>query len=241
MEPAHWPKTLQPIVNWLEPNYQKGVMEAMRLSDAKAIVYASGSGVYGDLHEVEATEGHPVGKPISTYGASKLAGEALISAYCNMFGLRGRAFRFGNVIGPRQTHGVGYEFVRRLLKTPDVLDILGDGKQSKSYIHVDDVVDAVFAAHVAEGDPFDVFNVATGDYVTVAEIADLAVASLGLPAGSVRYRYSGGDRGWKGDVPIVRLGTARIRALGWQCKRSTRDAMRLALASMVDEIRAGRP
>ena len=114
------------------------VVEAMRLSGAKTILYASGSGVYGDLGEAEARERDAIGMPISTYGASKIAGEALISAYCFMFGLRGRAFRFGNVVGPRQTHGVIFDFIRKLLNNSTQLEILGDGRQSKSYIHVED-------------------------------------------------------------------------------------------------------
>ncbi len=110
------------------------VLEAMRVSGATRIMYASGSGIYGDLGEEEVDEDHGPLLPISTYGASKLAGEALISAYCHMFGLRGFVFRFGNVIGPRQTHGVGYDFLRRLSSEPCHLSILGDGRQSKSYI-----------------------------------------------------------------------------------------------------------
>ena len=113
------------------------VVEAMRTTSAKRILYASGSGVYGDLGTVEASEDHGPLLPVSTYGASKLAGEALISCYAYMFGLSGCAFRFGNVVGPRQTHGVGFDFVRRLLADPRALRILGDGSQSKSYIHVD--------------------------------------------------------------------------------------------------------
>jgi UDP-glucose 4-epimerase len=123
------------------------VIEAMRRSGAQRILYASGSGVYGDLGEREAHEDYGPLLPVSTYGASKLAGEALVSAYCAMFGLTGRAFRFGNVVGPRQTHGVGYDFVRRLLADSSRLSILGDGNQSKSYIHVSDIVAAVMRAH----------------------------------------------------------------------------------------------
>ena len=122
------------------------VVEAMRRSGTKTILYASGSGVYGDLGDLEIDENHGPLIPISTYGASKLAGEALISSYCHMFDFTGRAFRFGNVVGPRQTHGVGYDFLRQLLKTPHRLRILGDGTQSKSYIHVRDVVEAVLLA-----------------------------------------------------------------------------------------------
>src|SRR5205814_10171876 len=112
------------------------VLEAMRTSSAKRILYASGSGVYGDFAARELAEDHGPLLPISTYGASKLAGEALIASYCFMFGLSGCAFRFGNVVGPRQTHGVGFDFARRLLHNSTALRILGDGSQSKSYIHV---------------------------------------------------------------------------------------------------------
>src|SRR5215469_17399661 len=122
------------------------VVEAMRRTGARRILYASGSGVYGDLGEREAHEDHGPLQPISTYGASKLAGEALIAAYCAMFDLTGCAFRFANVVGSRQTHGVGYDFVRRLLVDPERLAIMGDGRQSKSYIHVSDIVGAVLHA-----------------------------------------------------------------------------------------------
>ena len=208
------------------------VVEAVRLSGAATLLYASGSGVYGDLGEFEVDEDHGPLIPVSTYGASKLAGEALISSYCHMFGLVGRAFRFGNVVGARQTHGVGLDFLRRLTEDPTRLRILGDGKQSKSYIHVSDVVEAVLTALHREAQPFQVYNVATGDYITVREIADMAVDVLGLPPGSVTYEFTGGDRGWKGDVPIVRLRTDRIRALGWANRLRTAEALRLSLEAM---------
>jgi UDP-glucose 4-epimerase len=215
------------------------VVEAMRRTGARRILYASGSGVYGDLGAVEAQEDYGPLLPVSTYGASKLAGEALISAYCFMFGLTGCAFRFGNVVGPRQTHGVGFDFARRLLADPSRLRILGDGKQSKSYIHVSDVVAAVLHAHRHSAKSFDRFNVATGDYITVTEIAELAVECLGL-AVPPHFEYSGGDRGWKGDVPVVRLNTDRIRRLGWTCRRNTREALRDSLVALVTDARAGR-
>jgi UDP-glucose 4-epimerase len=218
----------------------QNVVEAMRRSGAKTILYASGSGVYGDLGDAEASERDAIGLPISTYGASKLAGESLISAYCYMFDLRGRSFRFGNVVGARQTHGVGYDFVKRLLADPTRLDILGDGRQSKSYIHVDDVVEAVLTAYRQEEKSYEVYNVATGDYISVTEIAQLAAEVLGLAPGSVQFRYSGGDRGWKGDVPVVRLATERIRAIGWRCRRSTREALHASMRSMLADIRANR-
>jgi UDP-glucose 4-epimerase len=216
------------------------VAEAARRGGVELVLYASGSGVYGDLGEREVTEDHGPLLPVSTYGASKLAGEALLASYAAMFGITVRAFRFGNVVGPRQTHGVGFDFIRRLLDSPRHLRILGDGQQSKSYIHVDDVIDAVLlAARMATG-PFAVFNVATGDYVTVTEIAQLAMDVIGLPAGSTQFEYTGGTRGWKGDVPVVRINTDRIRALGWKNERTAREALRASMDSMLIDARDGR-
>ncbi|MFT3841039.1 MAG: NAD-dependent epimerase/dehydratase family protein [Myxococcaceae bacterium] len=215
------------------------VVEAMRRSGAQRLLYASGSGVYGDLGTVEAQEDHGPMLPVSTYGASKLAGEALISSYCFMFGLTACAFRFGNVVGPRQTHGVGFDFVRRLRADPTRLRILGDGSQSKSYILVTDVVAAVLMAFEKETTPFRVFNVATGDYITVKEIAELAVECAERKPGSVHFEFTGGDRGWKGDVPVVRLSTARIQSLGWRCGHTSREALKRSMLAMIEGLKAG--
>jgi UDP-glucose 4-epimerase len=216
------------------------VVEAMRQTGTRHVLYASGSGVYGDLGETEAREDHGPLVPVSTYGASKLAGEALIASYAHMFDLRGRAFRFGNVVGRRQTHGVGFDFVRRLLRDPTRLRVLGDGRQSKSYVWVGDVVDAVLLARETCDRPFEAFNIATGDYITVTDIADLACACLGLSPRAVRYEYTGGDRGWKGDVPVIRLCTDKIRCLGWRPTRTCAEALREAMAAMLADLRAGR-
>jgi UDP-glucose 4-epimerase len=216
------------------------VVEAARLTSARLLLYASGSGVYGELGEYEAAEDHGPLIPTSTYGASKLAGEALIASYCAMFDLMACAFRFGNVVGPRQTHGVGFDFVRRLLDDPSELRILGDGTQSKSYVYIDDIVNAVLLAAGSAPRPFSAFNVATGDYVTVTEIADIAVDVLGLASGGTKYVYTGGDRGWKGDVPVVRINTDKIRSLGWSNVRSTREAIRSSLEAMLTDARAGK-
>jgi UDP-glucose 4-epimerase len=216
------------------------VLEAMRRTGAGRILYASGSGVYGDLGETEADEDWGPLVPISTYGASKLAGEALISAYCSMFGLFGRVFRFGNVVGPWQTHGVGLDFVRALLDDPTRLRILGDGRQSKSYVHVDDVIGAMLLANDASTEPYAIYNVATGDYVTVSEIADLAAECAGVDPAVVRHEYTGGERGWKGDVPVVRLSIERIRALGWAPTRTSREALRESMTALAEGARAGR-
>ena len=212
------------------------IVEAMRRSGVNRLLYASGSGVYGDLGEKAAYEDHGPLIPISTYGASKLAGEALIASYCAIFDLTACAFRFANVVGARQTHGVGFDFVRRLTTNPQVLKILGDGTQSKSYIHVSDVVRALLHVERDNSQLFAVFNVSPEDAITVKEIAELAVECLQLDS-LPEFIYSGGGRGWKGDVPIVRLNSDRLRDLGWRSRYASREAMRLALMSMIADKR----
>jgi UDP-glucose 4-epimerase len=228
----------QPDIDFWEGTYlAQNVLEAMRVTGATRLLYTSGSGVYGENATVAFREDYGPCVPISTYGASKLGCEALIAAYVHMFGMTARAFRFANVVGPRQTHGVGYDFVRRLQADPARLRILGDGSQSKSYIHVGDILDAVLLADERCAARYDVFNVATGDYITVREIADLAREVCG--AREAKYEFTGGDRGWKGDVPIVRFDCAKIQALGWCCRRTSAEAVRDAMAAMREEIANG--
>jgi UDP-glucose 4-epimerase len=200
------------------------VIEAARINAVPQITYASGSGVYGDREGDEVDELFGPLVPVSTYGASKIACEAMLAAYAHMFDIRATVFRFANVVGPRQTHGVTYDFVRHLLEDPTVLHILGDGSQSKSYIHVSDVISAILTVVVEEDrEGFEVFNVGTGDYVTVKEIADLVVQRMGLAG--VRFEYASGSRGWKGDVPIVRFRSDKLASLGWQCRHSSVEAL----------------
>jgi UDP-glucose 4-epimerase len=161
-----------------------------------------------------------------------------MAPYCHMFELTGIAFRFANVVGPRQTHGVAYDFIRRLLRDPRQLEILGDGTQSKSYIHVDDVLDALLLLNDRAGQSFHVFNVATEDYVTVRQIADLVAEQLNLKG--VEYKFAGGTRGWKGDVPIVRFDPTQLRKLGWTNRKTSVEALRDAIDSMIVDARAGR-
>ena len=227
----------QPEIDFWEGTYlTHNVLEAMRTTGARQIFFASGSGVYGENPAVTFREDYGPCVPISTYGASKLACEGLIAAYCHLFGLCGHAFRFANVVGSRQTHGVGYDFLRRLNIDPHKLRILGDGTQSKSYIHVDDVVAAMLLVGEKCTVGFDVFNVATDDYLTVREIADIAVSELGHDPSAVRYEYTGSNRGWKGDVPQVRLDVTKIKSLGWHCQRRSEEAIRDALRAMRQEI-----
>lgn len=214
----------------------QNLLEAARCSNVRSFIFTSGSGVYGEIPNQVFSETYGPCFPVSPYGAAKLGSEALVSAYCHMFGMRGRAFRFANVVGPNQTHGVGYDFLNRLLGDKFRLRILGDGSQSKSYIHVSDVLDAVglVYAKIDSGPPYDVFNVATNDYITVTEIAKLACTVVGINWRDVDFQYTGGDRGWNGDVPKILFNTNKIRNLGWSNKLSAADAMRRSLTEMLD-------
>jgi len=230
----------QPDIDFWEGTYlTQNILEAMRINNVKKLLYTSGSGVYGEVPNEEFTESFGPCFPISTYGASKLACEALISSYCHMFSIKARAFRFANVVGSKQTHGVGYDFIRRLLANPKSLRILGDGTQSKSYIHVEDVLNAmlmVYGASENSTQSFDVFNVATDDYISVTEIADIACEVANLRCSDVDYQYTGGDRGWKGDVPKVLFNVEKIKKLGWIATKNSRQAIKDSINSMKKEI-----
>jgi UDP-glucose 4-epimerase len=223
---------------WQGTVLTNSVVEAMRRSGVNRLLYASGSGVYGDIGEEEAQEDRGPLLPVSTYGASKLAGEVLINSYCYMFGLTACMFRFGNVVGPRQTHGVGFDFAKKLVNDPSQLTIMGDGTQSKSYIHVYDIIRAVLLANKKLKKSCQVYNVATGDYINVQEISNLVTECMKL--NDVKIKYLGGDRGWKGDVPIVRLNTNRIKELEWKCELSTREALKASILSMLPDIKNGK-
>jgi len=216
------------------------IVEAARANKVAKILYASGSGVYGERGQGEMKEDDGRLWPISTYGASKLAGESMICAYSHMFGIKGIAFRFANVVGKRQTHGVVLDFIRKLKRDPSKLDILGDGTQSKSYIHISDVVNAVLLASVnadkSAKDPFQVFNVSTPDFISVREIAEMTADKVVGGKDKVKFVFSGGDRGWQGDIPIVRLNADKICALGWQCKNNTRQAIGLSIAENLEQL-----
>jgi UDP-glucose 4-epimerase len=227
----------QPDIDFWEGTYlTQNLLEAMRVRGARRILYTSGSGIYGENPEVAFREDYGPCVPISTYGASKMACEGLIASYCHMFDLTGRAFRFANVVGPRQTHGVGYDFIRRLKEDPTQLRILGDGTQKKSYIHVEDVLGAIRLADARGTGSYDVFNVATDDYITVREIADLAVKVSGLSPSDTRFEFTGGNRGWKGDVPVVRFDCSKIKGLGWQARRTSAEAVTDAMKAMLEEL-----
>lgn len=206
------------------------LVEAMRINNVKAIAYSSGSGVYGDVGLTETPEDFGPLIPASMYGACKLGSEAIISAFCHMFDMRSWVFRFANVVGKRQTHGVGYDFIRKLKEKPFELTILGNGTQSKSYIHVDDVLEAIFYVIKKTNGIVNIFNVATGDYITVNEIAEIVINEMGLK--NIKFNYTGGDRGWKGDVPVVRFNLDKINKLDWKAKYNSKQAIQKSVREM---------
>lgn len=209
----------------------ESVLEASRRSGVKNFLYASGSGVYASSGLNPIKEDSKL-QPISTYGASKLAGESLSSAYAFMFGIKCLAFRFANVVGPKQTHGVGFDFLRKLRINPAELEVMGNGTQTKSYIDVLDVVSGVLTANNNIDTGFEVFNVATEDVITVKEIAELALEIANLSSETTKIKYGESDRGWKADVPQIALNSERLRSLGWSNKFNSREAMRNALIAM---------
>jgi len=226
----------EPSIDFWQGTYlTHNTIEAMRVNGVRRITYTSGSGVYGDRGSQSVDEDFGPLIPVSTYGASKLGCEAMLAAYAHMFDIHAVVFRFANVVGPRQTHGVTYDFVRRLLEDPGELRILGDGRQSKSYIHVSDVVAGMLTLTGRGWEGFEILNAGTGDYVTVTEIADLVVERMGLSG--VRYRYTGGARGWKGDVPVVRFRSDKLASLGWRCAHSSIEALIDSIDANIAEAR----
>jgi len=230
---------VEPDIDFWEGTYlTNNILEAMRVNGVRKILYASGSGIYGDAGLADIGEDYSPTLPISTYGASKLAGESLIASYCHMFDMNGVAFRFANVVGRHQTHGVCYDFIRSLFDNPRELNILGDGTQSKSYIGVSDVISALRLLEKKSPDGFSYYNVATLDHITVSEIADIVINVMGLRG--VARNYTGGRRGWKGDVPVVRLNSQKIRNLGWNNEYASREVIYNSSKSIYEDEKADR-
>lgn len=209
------------------------VLEAMRMNGIREILYSSGSGVYGDVGTTSTPENFGPLLPISMYGASKLACEGMISAFSHLYDMQGWIFRFANVVGQRQTHGVGHDFINKLKKNPGELEILGDGTQSKSYLHVRDVVEAMLYVHEKSSSRINVYNVATDDYIDVTAIAKIVIQEMGLKG--VKLKYTGGKRGWKGDVPIVRFNLDKIHSLGWRPLHTSAEAVRKSIQEMLGQ------
>lgn len=209
------------------------VLEAARRQGVKQIVFASSGTVYGNTPE-PGKEGHLSLLPISLYGASKLAGEALIAAYVECFGLTATICRFGNVVGPRGTHGAILDFCMKLAATPNVLEVLGDGRQSKPYLHVDDCVAGLLFAATEGERPLGIYNLAPPDFTTVSRIAELCVAASPNPKANIVY--TGGTQGWKGDVPQSRLDPSRLGDLGFRVRSSSDDAVRRAVLEVAQQV-----
>jgi UDP-glucose 4-epimerase len=217
------------------------VLEAMRKSEnARLIVFFSSSTVYGEPDRIPTPEDYGPLLPISVYGASKLGCESLISAYCHTFGLKGLIFRLANVVGGRSTHGVIVDFVHKLQKNPGELEILGDGSQSKSYMHVEDCVDAVFTAlsdFLERKKVFEVYNVGSLDKVDVKRIAEIIGEEMGLQG--LVLRFTGGvdgGRGWRGDVKIMLLSADKLSSLGWRLRFNSEEAVRLSCRELLRSI-----
>ena len=210
----------------------ESVAEASRITGVRQVLYASGSGVYGDMGNEVLSETSPL-RPISTYGASKASGELLLESYSYMFEMQSIAFRFANVVGARQTHGVGYDFVNRLQRDKQNLHILGNGEQSKSYVHVSDIVKGVLLASDKVQSRFDTFNISTPDYITVNEISEIALEELNIDKNEIQITYSGGDRGWRADVPVVRINSEKISKIGWLHSYNSQEAIRVSIRELL--------
>jgi UDP-glucose 4-epimerase len=211
------------------------VLEAMRRQDVPRLVFTSTSTVYGEARVIPTPEDYSPLEPISVYAGSKLACEALISAYCHSYGMKAWVFRFANIIGERSNHGVIWDFVHRLRENPGSLEILGDGRQAKSYLEVRECVGAMlYAADRAKG-TCNVFNIGSEDWIDVKGIADIVVSALGLP--KVDYRFTGGDRGWVGDVPRMLLSIERLKAFGWRPGVGSRESVVAAARAIAGDRR----
>jgi len=201
-------------------------LECCRLFNVNKFVFASSSAIYGDVQE-KLTENFGPLFPISYYGASKLASEAFVSAYAYMNDIQAWIIRFPNVVGERATHGVIYDFIKKLKNNPKELEILGDGSQKKPYIYVKDLIEAMFFVYQKTKDRLNCYNVGVEDQTAVSEIAKIVCEEMGLR--NVKLNYTGGNIGWKGDVPQFKYNLDKIHQLGWKAKYSSTEAVRIAV------------
>lgn len=206
------------------------VVEGMRRNDIKKLFFASTSAVYGNKSGVNLTENIGSLSPISYYGGAKLASEAFISSYAYMNEMEVLVFRFPNVIGPKLTHGVIFDFIRKLQNNPAELEILGDGTQCKPYLYVLDLVDAIIEFSLKQGKGVEVYNIGVETATTVKEIADMVCSKLGLK--NVTYKYTGGNVGWKGDVPAFQYDLSKIYATGWRPAHNSNESVQATLDSL---------
>ena len=207
------------------------LLESMRKNNVKNIFFASTSAVYGEMPDIVLNEETGGLKPVSYYGGAKLASEALISSYVSMCDMNAVIFRFPNVIGPRLTHGVVYDFVKKLRNNPKELEILGNGTQCKPYIYVTDLVNAIVRLTEQFEPGVEIFNISVmSEGTSVTHIAEIVVDVLGLS--DVEFKYTGGDRGWKGDVPRFKYDISKVLATGWKPEYTSDEAVRKAAQSL---------
>lgn len=210
------------------------VLEGMRVNHIRRIAFSSSGTIYGETPVVPLSEDFGPVLPISLYGAGKLASEGLISAFCHTFDMQSWIYRFANIVGPRTTHGVIFDFINKLERDPTVLEILGDGTQCKPYLHVIDCVDGILYGLESSKDRVNVFNLGCATATNVTSIARMLVEEMGLK--DVRFRYTGGDRGWPGDVPQVRFNIEKIHKLGWQARYTSDEAVRKGIRDICEDL-----
>lgn len=224
----HFRHNITATFNLLEATREAGCV--------KRLVFASSSTVYGEASVVPTAEDYGPLLPISLYGSSKLACEALISGYAAIYGFRAVIYRLANIVGPRSSHGVIYDFVKKLRADPQTLMVLGDGGQSKSYVYVMDCVEG-FMAGLDTGERVAVYNLGTDSMTTVLEIAETVKKAAGCPDAVVRLTGGvDGGRGWRGDVKVMQLDTSRLRAAGWVPRFSSSEAVALTAKAVASSI-----
>jgi len=211
------------------------LLEAMRKREAKELVFASSSSVYGEPEEIPVGEDAPV-RPISVYGASKAACESLIHAYSKLYGIKAVILRYANVVGPRLRHGVVWDFVVKLRRNPRELEILGDGKQTRSYIYVDDAIEATMIAWRRTSTQLEVYNVGSEDWITVDEVANIIIDVMGLTNVEKVYKPMLHGVGWPGDVKRIALKTDKLKQLGFSPKLNSRESVKIATIHLLQEI-----
>ncbi len=209
------------------------LLNAMRLKKIKRIFYTSGSGVYGEVGKVKVPETFGPLFPYSMYGATKLAAEGMIAAFVNLYDMQAWMIRPANIIGPRATHGVILDFINKLKKNPKKLEILGDGNQNKSYLYISDVINAVDCIWKKEKNKISVYNLASDSTISVNEIAKMVVEEMNLKKTVINHTK--GDRGWKGDVPIIWLTNGKLNSLGWKCQYSSKEAVRKTIQVLLNK------
>jgi UDP-glucose 4-epimerase len=210
------------------------ILEYARKHDIDTFVFTSSSTVYGEPNVIPTPEDTLL-MPISMYGASKAACESLICSYAHMYGIKAVVYRLANVIGVRSTHGVIYDFINKLIRNKNMLEILGNGKQRKSYIHVNDCINAMLIG-LNSNDKINIFNVGSDDYIDVITIADIIINALGLSDVQLKFIDNGDGRGWKGDVKVMLLDTTRLKRLGWRAMYNSKEAVRVTVNDIIKNI-----